>query len=196
MCEEKSQRRLVSSLLSSSERGSKGFLLMILSECFLCCSTAKRAPVLSLSDFDSLSEEDMAENNQLAFDVAECEFGIQPVIRGEEMAAQAEPDQLLTVLYLSRFYEAFRVSPGNSSGQVPSCSFALFIWLYFRSSFQPTADLEQETLKEKSCSNRSCWLFFSLQENKESFSLGTAFQIICKSLYLYCWLPLLLELSL
>lgn len=77
---------------------------------------------VSLSDFDSLSEEDVAENNQLAFDVAEREFGIQPVIRGEEMAAQAEPDQLLTVFYLSKFYEAFRISPGNGSGQVPFCS--------------------------------------------------------------------------
>lgn len=64
----------------------------------------------------------MAENNQLAFDVAEREFGIQPVIRGEELAAQAEPEQLLTVLYLSKFYEAFRISPANRSGQVPSCS--------------------------------------------------------------------------
>lgn len=72
-----------------------------------------------LSDFDSLGEEDAAENNQLAFDVAEREFGIQPVIRGEEMAAQAEPDQLLTVLYLSKFYEAFRIPAGNRCGQVP-----------------------------------------------------------------------------
>lgn len=59
-------------------------------------------------------------NNQLAFDTAEREFGIQPVIRGEEMAAAPEPDQLLMVLYLSKFYEAFRTSPGNTSGQVPS----------------------------------------------------------------------------
>lgn len=88
----------------------------------------------SLSDFDSLNEEDAAENNQLAFDVAEREFGIQPVIRGEEMAAPPEPDQLLTVLYLSKFYEAFRISPGNGSGQVPPCAS-----VYFRSSFQPTA---------------------------------------------------------
>lgn len=76
---------------------------------------------LSFSDFDSLSEEDVAENNQLAFDIAEREFGIQPVIRGEEVAAAAEPDQLLMVLYLSKFHEAFRISLANSSGQVPSC---------------------------------------------------------------------------
>lgn len=69
----------------------------------------------------------MAENNQLAFDIAEREFGIQPVIRGEEMAAATEPDQLLMVLYLSKFQEAFRSSPVNGSGQVLSC----FLYLTF-----------------------------------------------------------------
>lgn len=69
------------------------------------------------SDYDSLNEEDVAGNNQLAFDVAERAFGIQPVIRGQEMAVEAEPDKLLMVLYLSKFYEAFRSSPGNDKGQ-------------------------------------------------------------------------------
>lgn len=75
----------------------------------------------SSSDFDSLNEEDVARNNQLAFDVAERAFGIQPVIRGQEMAVEAEPDKLLMVLYLSKFYEAFRNSPGNDKGQASSC---------------------------------------------------------------------------
>lgn len=78
-------------------------------------------PFCFLSDYDSLNEEDVAGNNQLAFDVAEQAFGIQPVIRGEEMAVEAEPDKLLMVLYLSKFYEAFRNSPGNDNGQLPSC---------------------------------------------------------------------------
>lgn len=73
-----------------------------------------------LSDYDSLNEEDMAGNNQLAFDLAEQEFGIQPVTRGREMAAEAEPDKLLMVLYLSKFYEAFWNSPENKNGQAPS----------------------------------------------------------------------------
>lgn len=55
----------------------------------------------------------MAGNNQLAFDVAEREFGIQPVTTGKEMAADSQPDKLLMVLYLSKFYEAFRNSPAN-----------------------------------------------------------------------------------
>lgn len=80
------------------------------------------SPHLSfLSDYDSLNEEDVAGNNQLAFDLAEREFGIQPVTTGKEMAAEAEPDKLLMVLYLSKFYEAFRNSPGNDNGQASSC---------------------------------------------------------------------------
>lgn len=75
---------------------------------------------LTFSDYDSLNEEDVAGNNQLAFDVAEREFGIQPVTTGKEMATQAEPDKLLVVLYLSKFYEAFRNSPINN-GQGSSC---------------------------------------------------------------------------
>ncbi|XP_032367629.1 protein-methionine sulfoxide oxidase mical2b isoform X1 [Etheostoma spectabile] len=69
-----------------------------------------------LIDYDSLNEEDMAGNNQLAFDLAEQEFGIQPVTRGNEMAAEAEPDKLLMVLYLSKFYEAFWNSPEYKNG--------------------------------------------------------------------------------
>ncbi|XP_024119980.1 protein-methionine sulfoxide oxidase mical2b isoform X1 [Oryzias melastigma] len=79
----------------------------------LCALIHQQRP--DLIDYDSLKEEDVAANNQLAFDVAEREFGIQPVTTGREMAAQANPDKLLMVLYLSRFYEAFRSSPGNGS---------------------------------------------------------------------------------
>ncbi|XP_060892809.1 F-actin-monooxygenase mical2b isoform X8 [Labrus mixtus] len=80
----------------------------------LCALIHRQRP--DLIDFDSLNEEDMAENNQLAFDVAEREFGIQPVTRGKEMAAEAEPDKLLMVLYLSKFYETFRNTTGNNNG--------------------------------------------------------------------------------
>ncbi|XP_072242707.1 F-actin-monooxygenase mical2b isoform X1 [Leuresthes tenuis] len=79
----------------------------------LCALVHRQRP--ELIDFDSLNEEDAAANNQLAFDVAEREFGIQPVTTGEEMAAEAEPDKLLMVLYLSKFYEAFRNSQRNNN---------------------------------------------------------------------------------
>ncbi|KAM8893106.1 F-actin-monooxygenase mical2b-like isoform 3-T3 [Spinachia spinachia] len=79
----------------------------------LCALVHRRRP--ELIDYDSLNEEDVAGNNQLAFDLAEREFGIQPVTSGEDMAAVAEPDKLLIVLYLSKFYEAFRNYPGNDN---------------------------------------------------------------------------------
>uniref|UniRef100_A0A087XU50 F-actin monooxygenase n=1 Tax=Poecilia formosa TaxID=48698 RepID=A0A087XU50_POEFO len=79
----------------------------------LCALIHRQRP--ELIDFDSLNEEDAARNNQLAFDVAEREFGIQPVTTGKEMAARAEPDKLLMVLYLSKFFEAFRKSSLNNN---------------------------------------------------------------------------------
>ncbi|XP_025063973.1 F-actin-monooxygenase MICAL2 isoform X17 [Alligator sinensis] len=64
-----------------------------------------------LIDFDSLNEEDAVKNNQLAFDIAEREFGIPPVTTGKEMASAGEPDKLSMVMYLSKFYELFRGTP-------------------------------------------------------------------------------------
>ncbi|XP_029412172.1 F-actin-monooxygenase MICAL2 isoform X7 [Nannospalax galili] len=64
-----------------------------------------------LINFDSLNEDDTVENNQLAFDVAEREFGIPPVTTGKEMASAQEPDKLSMVMYLSKFYELFRGTP-------------------------------------------------------------------------------------
>ncbi|NWU98920.1 MICA2 monooxygenase, partial [Upupa epops] len=64
-----------------------------------------------LIDFDSLNEEDIVKNNQLAFDVAEQEFGIPPVTTGKEVGSAGEPDKLSMVMYLSKFYELFRGTP-------------------------------------------------------------------------------------
>ncbi|XP_037993057.1 F-actin-monooxygenase MICAL2 isoform X3 [Motacilla alba alba] len=64
-----------------------------------------------LIDFEALNEEDAVRNNQLAFDVAEREFGIPPVTTGEELGSAGAPDKLSMVLYLSKFYELFRGTP-------------------------------------------------------------------------------------
>uniref|UniRef100_A0A8C5RLL5 Microtubule associated monooxygenase, calponin and LIM domain containing 2 n=1 Tax=Laticauda laticaudata TaxID=8630 RepID=A0A8C5RLL5_LATLA len=71
-----------------------------------------------LIDFDSLNEEDAVENNQLAFDIAEHEFGIPPVTTGKEMVSAAEPDKLSMVMYLSKFYELFRGTPLRAVGTI------------------------------------------------------------------------------
>ena len=36
---------------------------------------------------------------------------------GKELALEQQPDQLLLVLYLSKFYEAFRRLPGGHGGE-------------------------------------------------------------------------------
>ncbi|XP_070619095.1 F-actin-monooxygenase MICAL2 isoform X6 [Erythrolamprus reginae] len=51
-----------------------------------------------LIDFDALNEEDAVENNQLAFDIAECEFGIPPVTTGKKLVSAGEPDKLSTIV--------------------------------------------------------------------------------------------------
>ncbi|XP_041073986.1 F-actin-monooxygenase MICAL2-like isoform X3 [Polyodon spathula] len=71
-----------------------------------------------LLDFDCLNEEDVDKNNQLAFDMAEREFGIPPVTTGKEMAADSEPDKLSMVMYLSKFYELFRGAPLSAAANL------------------------------------------------------------------------------
>ncbi|XP_073078539.1 F-actin-monooxygenase MICAL3 isoform X16 [Manis javanica] len=67
-----------------------------------------------LIDFNSLDEQNVEKNNQLAFDVAEKELGISPIMTGKEMASVGEPDKLSMVMYLTQFYEMFRDSLPSS----------------------------------------------------------------------------------
>ncbi|KAL7982239.1 hypothetical protein Chor_009837, partial [Crotalus horridus] len=69
-----------------------------------------------LIDFDSLDEYNIEKNNQLAFDVAEKELGISPIMTGRDMASVSEPDKLSMVMYLTQFYEMFKDSlPSNDN---------------------------------------------------------------------------------
>ncbi|KAM9390378.1 F-actin-monooxygenase MICAL3 isoform 5-T5 [Phaethornis superciliosus] len=72
----------------------------------LCAIIHRYRP--DLIDFDSLDEHNVEKNNQLAFDIAEKEFGISPIMTGKEMASVGEPDKLSMVVYLTQFYEMFR----------------------------------------------------------------------------------------
>lgn len=59
----------------------------------------------------------MEKNNQLAFDIAEKELGISPIMTGKEMASVGEPDKLSMVMYLTQFYEMFKDSlPSSGKG--------------------------------------------------------------------------------
>ncbi|XP_053261194.1 F-actin-monooxygenase MICAL3 isoform X9 [Podarcis raffonei] len=74
----------------------------------LCAIIHRYRP--DLIDFDSLDEHNVEKNNQLAFDVAEKEFGISPIMTGKDMASVGEPDKLSMVMYLTQFYEMFKDS--------------------------------------------------------------------------------------
>ncbi|KAM6321645.1 F-actin-monooxygenase MICAL3 isoform 4-T4 [Aegotheles albertisi] len=72
----------------------------------LCAIIHRYRP--DLIDFDSLDEHNVEKNNQMAFDIAEKEFGISPIMTGKEMASVEEPDKLSMVMYLTQFYEMFK----------------------------------------------------------------------------------------
>ncbi|XP_065439252.1 F-actin-monooxygenase MICAL3 isoform X35 [Chrysemys picta bellii] len=78
----------------------------------LCAIIHRYRP--DLIDFDSLDEHNVEKNNQLAFDIAEKEFGISPIMTGKEMASVGEPDKLSMVMYLTQFYEMFKDSIPSS----------------------------------------------------------------------------------
>ncbi|KPP77708.1 protein-methionine sulfoxide oxidase MICAL3-like [Scleropages formosus] len=91
----------------------------------LCAIIHRYRP--DLIDFDCLEEWNQEKNNQLAFDVAEREFGISPIMTGKEMASVGEPDKLSMVMYLSQFYEMFKdtVPPGENHNLSPEEKAAL-----------------------------------------------------------------------
>ncbi|XP_067256228.1 F-actin-monooxygenase mical2b isoform X2 [Chanodichthys erythropterus] len=99
--------------------GYKGVSVTDLTSCWssglaLCALIHHFRP--QLIDYDSLNEQDCAKNLQLAFDVAEKEFGIKPFITGKELASGPEPDKTSMGIYLSKFYELFRGTPLPPSG--------------------------------------------------------------------------------
>uniref|UniRef100_A0A8C1JNL2 F-actin monooxygenase n=1 Tax=Cyprinus carpio TaxID=7962 RepID=A0A8C1JNL2_CYPCA len=122
-----------SKLLNWCQRQTEGYRGVSVSDLTTCWKSGLALCALihcyrpDLIDFDSLDEKDVEKNNQLAFDVAEKEFGISPIMTGKEMSVVVEPDKLSMVMYLSQFYEMFKdtVPPGENHNLSPEEKAAL-----------------------------------------------------------------------
>uniref|UniRef100_A0AAY4BAG2 F-actin monooxygenase n=1 Tax=Denticeps clupeoides TaxID=299321 RepID=A0AAY4BAG2_9TELE len=131
-----------------------------------------------LIDYDLLKEEDHAQNLQLAFDIAEQNFGIKPFTTGKELAACLEPDKQAMVTYISKFYELFRGTPLAASSRGGCCRLSHISFLGFHRATLQQARLF--LLQATNLSNQASLLGREGREPKENKVKSMATQLLAK----------------
>eukprot|EP00092_Neocalanus_flemingeri_P016268 GFUD01017613.1.p1 GENE.GFUD01017613.1~~GFUD01017613.1.p1 ORF type:complete len:204 (+),score=79.11 GFUD01017613.1:206-817(+) len=73
----------------------------------------------SLLDYDILSQENILENNSLAYKVAEEELGIPSLLDPQDMLDTDVPDKFSIVTYVSQFYHLLKDEDNSRSPSLP-----------------------------------------------------------------------------
>ncbi|XP_052237368.1 serine-rich adhesin for platelets-like isoform X3 [Dreissena polymorpha] len=102
--------------------GYKGLEVRNLTTCWknglaFCAMLSRFRP--DLIDYYSLNPDEVYKNNDLAFTIAEREFGIIKMLDPEDMVRMEAPDRLSVATYLAQYYDYFRDKPMLDPPEAP-----------------------------------------------------------------------------